>query len=497
MGNLRISHLLLAAFFIKTCFLATYLTPRWAVPDETGHFSYIADIAEGRGFPVLIKAVMDDYTIEDIDAEGQPLLNNIAQHPPLYYSLMAPIYYLGKEMGLSGSALVYLFRCISAFTATGLLFVCFLCGRRVFKCDTVVLLAAIGTFSCIPMFSMVSGGVSSTPLLSLFLASGVYCWIRSYQENDQRFLYAAAIIFSLACITKYTAVPLVSVWFLALLVTHWNPKAIKSYLRIGVLAVIVAVPISLWMLRNYLLYEKILPIYEDLLGPARGGFTFLELFQKEDIFSTLYRKFLSAIGWMQANTGHRITLHMELPNTIQWIWNLGIFSFACAALYFVLRRVMNQGARVPLLITGCVTGLIAITALENTILNIDSWFLQLTFWTWILFIFSSLTLFVHGLRHRKVNDTFFIAFSILGLLLFTGSLLNVIFDVSHFYGNLRAAHGRYFMPYCVLILIGFLIPAFSSLSRWKQWLLGIPLIFQLAEFLVWVNYASTFFEAPL
>ena len=79
-------------FLIKTAVLALFVTPLWEVPDEPGHYAYVLDLTERRGFPVYGKTPLPAEVIASwkVSAAERPPFNWVAQHPPLYHLLAAP-----------------------------------------------------------------------------------------------------------------------------------------------------------------------------------------------------------------------------------------------------------------------------------------------------------------------------------------------------------------------------------------------------------------------
>src|SRR5258706_5153228 len=82
-----------ALFLVKAVVLAFWVTPLWDVPDETGHYAVVADLAEGRGLPLQGKSVLPSDVMSDWTRgkSATPIGNWVAQHPPLYHLLAAPI----------------------------------------------------------------------------------------------------------------------------------------------------------------------------------------------------------------------------------------------------------------------------------------------------------------------------------------------------------------------------------------------------------------------
>ncbi len=60
--------LVAALFFVKAVLLALFVTPLWDVPDETGHYAIIADLADGRGLPLPGRSVIPAPSMMRIDA---------------------------------------------------------------------------------------------------------------------------------------------------------------------------------------------------------------------------------------------------------------------------------------------------------------------------------------------------------------------------------------------------------------------------------------------
>src|SRR5437773_1635904 len=83
--------------------------PLWDVPDETGHFAVVADLEAGRGLPVPGKSVIPSDVLADWSpGAAEPMLNWVAQHPPLYHLLAAPLYAAARRVTADPR---WLFRC--------------------------------------------------------------------------------------------------------------------------------------------------------------------------------------------------------------------------------------------------------------------------------------------------------------------------------------------------------------------------------------------------
>jgi len=85
-------------FFLKAAGLALFVTPLWDVPDEVGHFAYVADIADGRGLPRLGQSVIppDLVAAWKGSAPESATLNWIAIHPPGYHIAAVPFLWAAR-----------------------------------------------------------------------------------------------------------------------------------------------------------------------------------------------------------------------------------------------------------------------------------------------------------------------------------------------------------------------------------------------------------------
>ena len=87
-------------FFIKFAAFGLFLTPLWDIPDESGHYSYVEDLSHGRmpllGETRISRDVTDSWKGPNARHRHR---NWIAQHPPLYYALSAPVAFTIRAMG--------------------------------------------------------------------------------------------------------------------------------------------------------------------------------------------------------------------------------------------------------------------------------------------------------------------------------------------------------------------------------------------------------------
>ena len=88
-------------FVLKAIVTSIWIVRPWDIPDEVGHYSYIKDLATGKGLAVLHETPLDKETWKVFAPDNPPApgTNWIAQHPPFYHIIMVPVYWLGALFG--------------------------------------------------------------------------------------------------------------------------------------------------------------------------------------------------------------------------------------------------------------------------------------------------------------------------------------------------------------------------------------------------------------
>jgi 4-amino-4-deoxy-L-arabinose transferase-like glycosyltransferase len=231
-------HALLAAilliYLVLGVLFAVY-TPRWQAPDEPAHYNYVRFLAENRRFPVL---QMGDYPheyLEEIkgrrfppDLSIDPIRYEYHQ-PPLYYSLAAPVYLLGR-----GSLLAL--RLLSVALGAGVVILAYATAWRIYPDWPALALAAAAFVAFLPQHLATVSQAGNDVLAELLFALVLYQlvgWLQAapairYQPsalghakpaiNNPQSVIILGVLLGLILITKttaYIAVPLalgVLVW---------------------------------------------------------------------------------------------------------------------------------------------------------------------------------------------------------------------------------------------------------------------------------------------
>lgn len=172
------------------------------------------------------------------------------QWPPLYPALLA----LGEWLGFTaGSASILI-------NSVAYALIVFAAGRWMFRSFRFTLPAVCGTL--LLLFSVpllqVSRQVWTETLFVLFFLLFFLAFERFLQHGGYRSLLAAALFAALACLERYAGVTIIAVACLFLL---FKQKAFLKRLADAVMfGVLSAVPMGIWVIRNYIVSGTLLGV---------------------------------------------------------------------------------------------------------------------------------------------------------------------------------------------------------------------------------------------
>lgn len=276
--------LLIAIFFTKELFWA-YLTPPWQAPDEIAHFGYVESLFYEHTFPVLgenllsrrVQAIGPREAATQVVTPGgvesqtktgayQPSLslNWIAQHPPLYYLALQPVYWvLPHEDPL---ACIFVLRMLSILMGCVTLFYAWktlrlLLPERDSPYNEIIQKTVIVGIAFLPMFSSISALMNNDNLVFMLSAMLIYLSVKNFGEHDSRGSMKMGILLGLLALTKGTALPLFLSIFLVEVIKHLRLKKfhgcfVKHQAVLFGAALVIA---GWWYARNIALYGMFLP----------------------------------------------------------------------------------------------------------------------------------------------------------------------------------------------------------------------------------------------
>lgn len=440
-----------ALFFFKSAAFALWVTPLWEIPDESGHYSYIDDLSRGE-YPVLGKARMtDDVAISWLGPKHKPGPNWIAQHPPLFYALDAPVVVMAKATGLGFEGQVRSARLLSSlFGAMTLLGIGLLI--RAATDQPILGLAGAIFIGATPMFIQLSSGVTHDTLVACTAAWGIYWCFKWLKSGSFNHALICAFLIGMCTITKITGLGLAVPLFAAMayrLIAQKDLQLRTRILSVSMLWLVMFLPICLWMLRNYILFHEFMPNAGIFIAPrpVNVDIGFFDFMRKFPIWQNVLLNFVALIGWTGQSHG-TVNFVQATGFTAQYF--LGAILFSCAlVILHPLRNLIGDfklNVVAASLLVACAYLAATLTSHELATLTCAA-ILSIVTWTaiknmrgatsneksaWFLFTGSACVLFFSFLYYHRIWD----------------SHLN--------YGSVKALHGRYFypvMPFLCLILL--------------------------------------------
>ncbi len=485
----------LILFFIKAVYLAVFVTLPWDISDEIGHLGYIKHIASGGGLPVFGETLMDEEMWHSMAGEtGLPAdYNWIAQHPPLYYLLMVPAYWVGSLFSDGFEGPLYAVRVWNALLMVVALVLVNRLARRFTESDVLAFGVSVMAGS-IPLISQTAAGANNDTLIvvvSVFLA---YRWLLFCETpNSKNLLWAGAAV-GLCGITKYTLLLVMAPVSALLLWRFVQEKGVRvkpmlAFIGLGWL------PLSLWVTRNIVLTGKPMPTALDyLVFESSTNYSLVEFFKAYPFFTHSFRSFWGIWGWHGVGQNlHLSTLH--LPTTHQFLYAALITVLAIVSLFFLNLRIRQENsslARVAMTVSTLVVLLVYIASLFPH----EAFYIK---WLLYLVVFSCVFVAVTGVRGIWLTSRPIVEgrnrIQMEAILVSTFFLIVVVrqmHDYSNEGGALRGTHGRYYFAALGILLLAWVLPALQRLRHRSYMLIILATLMVLADFWLLLNEVIPF-----
>ncbi len=222
------------------------IQPRYG-PDEPRHFAYVRRLVEKRSLPVRAGPIEED---------GAHTL-----HPPLYYTLMAPVYLVASGLGETGA-----YRAIKAVSplllaAALLLFLATL--GRLLPDRPFAVAAALTTVALLPEFQLEAAVMNNDGLAVLLGSALLWQLVRTVgQAPCTRQALLTGLLMALFVNTKATGWTLSPLFALALFLrARRAPEQTRSLLRDGLVGYGLLLLLGTWWyVRNHQLYGQPVPL---------------------------------------------------------------------------------------------------------------------------------------------------------------------------------------------------------------------------------------------
>lgn len=277
--------LIIAIFFSKEL-MWSYLVPPWQAPDEIAHYGYVETLFYEHAFPVLgqtllserVQAIGPVESAKEIDYyKGSLNLNWIAQHPPLYYLALEPLFALMPHE--DPVTCIFLLRLISILFGGVTLWFAYKTLRILLPENELVQKAVIVGMAFLPMYSAVSAAMNNDNLVIMLASILTYLSVKNYEKYDAKGSLQTGVVLGLLALTKATSLPLWISIFLLEMVRHAHRWVIQDrrkgrlmraigdliFHQTAIFGTALAVA-GWWYLRNFMLYDTLLPEIGSLVS---------------------------------------------------------------------------------------------------------------------------------------------------------------------------------------------------------------------------------------
>ncbi len=243
----------LVVFVAGAVVMAAY-TPPGGGPDEPFHMAYVKSIAEQHKLPLL----------PGFEVAEQPgrIISQQAQHPPLYYVLSAPAWWI---TGGDETATYWILRAVGILTFAAVIVLTWLCVLAVFGKTArgqAIASASVFVLSVSTTYGCVGGGVNNeAPATLIAYAALLLAVSRRPERNWWGVPLLTGLVVGCALLTKLTAIALVPVTLFALCrregASHLWPWTVFRRPTIATLAA--AALVAPWLTYNLSVYGCLVP----------------------------------------------------------------------------------------------------------------------------------------------------------------------------------------------------------------------------------------------
>ena len=450
--------LFMSIFLIKGIFYAVYITPPvvGTATDDTGHLSYIQYIASEKKLPVLYKTSLEKVTFDlwnsympnksiDVDRfiiTGEKFDekyddNWIAQHPPLYYLWMTPIYLIAKLITNKLYILIIILRLATMPFGIASIFVMSKI-MDILKTKNIVRYCIFTSFVFSAPMQFYFSNITNDSLLIFICILTLYFLLKYTTEKHIKHFYLFVVCCALTVMTKYTGALVLIGYILYFLFKSIREDGIKKTARLcvqgGIIGGIIVAPV---FFRNYILYGNPVKTFTD--NTPLYEITFFQFIKDKGYFNELYSHLVTMIGWK----------YPIIPTNLTKSLNAIILSgLSCFCLY----KDNRKGRALFILFTGEIS-IFVLHHILNLELSVSVALISFLIISYYMLTLKELTLF-----KKEIN----------GLFIFTIITMFLIYMSQHYKiclhrGRTGAMHGRYYY----IAVFPFLYLIFNILEEFK------------------------------
>lgn len=249
----RYGLLLIVLIYLTLAVLNVFRLPAINGPDEGEHLQYVRILRDQHAMPLLPRYVPPGQEAR----QGEQ-----AQHPPLYYAIMAAVSYAfpnpAADYAIRGLKLLSVLMGLVALLATTL------CARRLWPDDAITALAASASLAFLPMFivmtsllnntagSLAAGGIALLLLQRALVAERI-------RARDWLWIGLTVSLGMLAKVTAIWLLPVVAV----VLWARWRREGQRSWkvllAMLGPVVLPLVILVGGWFLYNFTHFGVLMP----------------------------------------------------------------------------------------------------------------------------------------------------------------------------------------------------------------------------------------------
>lgn len=168
--------------------------------------------------------------------------------PPAYYVLAASWYRIGKFLGFKNEALIYWIRFLNIPIYITMILISFIFIRRLYPENELLAFGIPLFLTVIPQSVMYA--INNDVLSPLVFGAAFFCLLTISKSADQGYAFylIGGLLVTAAFLTKYSNVAILAVF--GLIAFIFKPRDAN---KVAILRISAMLPISLWIMRNYLI----------------------------------------------------------------------------------------------------------------------------------------------------------------------------------------------------------------------------------------------------
>ena len=354
----------LLVLYVAKAILFVFIFPPFSGHDEVAHFAYIRTVVDQHEVPVLIQRAplptdgqytnryefllpadlykYCRYTLQwacfphdpqwattsvrmttDLQPQG---VQYAANHPPLYYLVAAPVFWLSEKAGASVVTQLYLLRLLAIPFGIFIVLLSYFTVRTIFPRD-VFLLVTVPAFVALQTQISYEATMVNNDILSIASYSWVlYLVVRALRDGfTTRRSALIGFAFGLGIIAKSTSITAAAIIGLAMLTMlsfrSWSafrdslPRFIGQGIVIAVPALVMAIPWYVHMWRTYGNFSA-LPQVRELQTWNHPAGSFFQLLFSLDFMKKRFSETWGEWGWRVLPFDHNLMHLIAIPTLI-------------------------------------------------------------------------------------------------------------------------------------------------------------------------------------